>query len=452
MKKITLLCLLFFAALQLSCSNDDNNNTPKLASGTMVLETQADVDAFAASNYGSVIGDLTIGNRFVETNITDLSGLRGLTEISGELNIYGNGQLRSLEGLHNIRHAESIYIIANGGIQDLMGLRNLEGLTGEYHDFVILNNYALKNLNGLEKLTGTVMLGLNENASLESLEGLENIDNLELSILQCPLISSLAPLANVESLSISINGNSSLTSFQGIGNGPNITNIELKNCTSLISLQGLEGSVSVGTITLEGNTSLTSLQGLGNVNTVEYGISIIDCPALTSIQALNVSGNMRFLKVINSDALVSLEGLEGIIQIDAIEIKHNNNIVSLEGLQNVQSINYLEINDNSTLVTIEHLSGLTDFSANSPYTPNNYNRKIYIGYNDSLTSLHGLENFSPVPTSSTEWGSINIYNNASLQDFCAISSLTEPGRQISFGIQYNLNPITVTDIQNGHCN
>ena len=70
-----ILILIVAVSLLFSCNNDDDkngNDAPCIVSGTMQLETRAQVDAFAGSNYCTVSGNFTMGSYYQQSDITDI--------------------------------------------------------------------------------------------------------------------------------------------------------------------------------------------------------------------------------------------------------------------------------------------------------------------------------------------------------------------------------------------
>ncbi|TRW27352.1 leucine-rich repeat domain-containing protein [Flavobacterium zepuense] len=414
MKKLFSLLLL---SLLFSCNNDDN--ITYTMSSSMELTTQAQVDAFVASNYSSVNGTLLIGSYYEETDITDLSGLEHLTDVSGELKIFGNTQLSSLEGLHNLKHAESVEIKSNS-ITDLKGLRSLEGVGQDGPGYLIIsNNQFLKDLKGLEKITELPWLRIDNNQALESLAGLTNVTKISsLDISNCPKLTSLTGLDNVSNLqSLTIGGNTTLTSLEA-----------LKNVTSLSYLLIVE------------NNALISLQGLHNATSIQYA-SIQNNPLINSLQGLHNLENAEILEIIGANGLTSLQGLEKITTIKDLTIQENTNLTSLQGLQNLLSVGLLEVHNNQALVTIEQLSTLTQIIPPS----NNQVSRISISSNNALTSLNGLQNVNPF------LGQLNVTYNESLQNLCAITGLTPTGTDVDVYLYNNANPVTAYTINNSNC-
>ena len=76
-------------------------------SGNVVLETQADVDKFKATQINSIDGNLTIGTDNGD-GIENLDGLSNLESVTNSIIIKSSYKGQNLEGLASLKHAGSI--------------------------------------------------------------------------------------------------------------------------------------------------------------------------------------------------------------------------------------------------------------------------------------------------------------------------------------------------------
>lgn len=95
--------------------------------GDVVLDTQTQLNNFVNFNSDCAIidGNLEIGN-----NVTDLSGLSFLKEVTGTLRIspsgFGSLHLETLNGLHNLEKCGKVFINESAFLTSLEGLHNLK--------------------------------------------------------------------------------------------------------------------------------------------------------------------------------------------------------------------------------------------------------------------------------------------------------------------------------------
>src|SRR5690606_36740626 len=111
-------------------------------------------------------------------------------------------------------------------------------------------------------------LQVSENESLASLEGLDNVTQVgyHLRITDLPALINLAALNSVQQVSwLQIANNDLLINMQGLNNLTMVGQLDISNNSALLNLEGLESLTDAfGDVSINGNESLTSLQGLNN--------------------------------------------------------------------------------------------------------------------------------------------------------------------------------------------
>lgn len=258
--------------------------------GDVTLTSQAEVNAFGASNYGGITESLTI-RESVPGNITDLTPLLTLTFVGANLEVSNNSALTNLSGLSNISSLGNSLTIDNNGL--LANLDGLSNLTIISNDLSVTNNAELTNLDGLSGITsvgGSLMIV--SNLLLTNLDGLSSI-------------------INVSSGSINVNNNASLKNLDGLSSITSAINLVIRYNAALTSLDGLSGITSIGSgLTLSYNAALTNLDGLKNL-TYCRTLSISDNGALTNLDGLSnlASVDGRTFKISNNSLLSSFCGL-----------------------------------------------------------------------------------------------------------------------------------------------
>ncbi len=105
--------------------------------------------------------------------LNNLEGLEQITSVEGDIEMFWNPNLTSLNGLNNLGYASNITITNNDALINMNGLDNL--------DTILLNltvgvNLTLNDFTGLEDLNFVRRLIINNNTSLTSLTGLDNIN------------------------------------------------------------------------------------------------------------------------------------------------------------------------------------------------------------------------------------------------------------------------------------
>ena len=307
--------------------------------GDVTLSSQAEVDSFVADypDCTEIAGELVIGGGLSSTtDITNISGLSGLTSIAGKLRIRFNAVLTSLTGLEQLTFVGVDLSIRVNPV--LTSLEGLEQLTSIGRNFFLEENASLTSLAGLSQLTSIGgSLSVDGNAGLTSLTGLGQLTSFDggLSIHSNPGITSLAGLENITSIgkSVFIYDNAGLT-----------------------SLTGLENMTSIGqSLDIRTNNDLTSLTGLGQLTSIGGYLLVSDNPSLTSLTGLeqltSIGGDFW---IEDNVSLMSLTELEQLTSIgENLHIDGNDALTSLLGLENIDvtTINNLLIESNPQLFT-----------------------------------------------------------------------------------------------------
>ena len=288
------------------------------------------------------------------------------------------------------------------------------------------------------------------------------IDNFQTNYPNCTEIEGDVTI--IGSDITNLNGLNILTAFGGY---LIIKNTSLNNLTGLDNLTFIGGNLQIGDW-YWGNYTLTILTGLNNLDSIGGTLKIINNGALTSLTGLNnVTSIGGSLRIEYNDAMISLTGLDNI---DAESIVHLNifNNYSLSTCE-VQSIcNYLadpngtinifgnatgcnnppevanacgitlpclpygnyyfhtqtEIDNFQTNYTgCTELEGFVRISGSNITNLIELNVKttiggsLYIWYNDSLTSIRGLENVTSIG------GELSIVENNALTNLTELENI-----------------------------
>jgi hypothetical protein len=348
-------------------SEQNFTTTPNIFEGDITLGNQEQVDSFGASGYTQVTGTLTIAD-FVQVGepITNLTPLATIEKVNG---LYIQRiDATTLSGLENITEVRGRIFI--GDNFNLLNIDALQNITTPVREITISGNKKLTNLDALSSIPKLInfegfdpRLKIFDNEALTNISGIAGItsdENLSLTISQNPLLVSIAPLFNITNSiqSLSISGNSSLNSLEGLSQitsidfAMDITANKLQNYDHLSSLQSVGGNVRLGF-----DDSVENIDGLQNLT--------------------NVGGDFIFRnlqRIIDVDGLSSLTFIGG----EKLEIIANVNLTDLEGLQNVSAPNLttLEVQTNTDLTDlcgIQQIAGDPGFTAEYIVFSNSYN-------------------------------------------------------------------------------
>ncbi|MBP6810108.1 MAG: T9SS type A sorting domain-containing protein [Saprospiraceae bacterium] len=402
----------------------------------IVLTTQAEIDNFSVNYPGCTVIE---GSLQIDGDITNLSGLSGLTAIGKDLFVRGGPALTNLNGLGNITSVGgNLAIAGNVGLTTLSDLGNITSVGLE-----IYGNTVLPSLNGIQNITAFTRLTISENAALTNLNGLENLTTLETLIIGFnPALTSLAGIQNITSLStLEIASNASLTSLNGLENITSLNYLNIQNNAALSSLSGIQNITSLTEIFITGNGALTSLNGLENITSLDH-LYIQANATLTTLSGIQNITSLIDLQISGNVALTNLSDLENLSSLEHLYIDGNTALTSLNGIHNIPSLSGLTIAGNlglTTLSALENLNSLESFKIENNDALTNLGGiqnitdliDLFIWGNDALTNLSGLENL-------TSLENLNISDNAALTSLTGIQNIPS---LTSLGI-YNNDALT----------
>ncbi|WP_442267300.1 fibronectin type III domain-containing protein [Tenacibaculum sp. ZS6-P6] len=232
--------------------------------GNFIVRLTRDLLTLKGIEIEEVRGSLIVeNNHFFES----IEGLEKVKHIYGDLIIKENVRLKTFIPFDNLTQIGRILTIANNGVKTIEAFKNLEVVNHIY----IRNNWYLESLIGFHKLKKMEeSLRINDNTELSYIEGftnLESVNNLTLSDIKANELFNMTKLKVVKgSLSIS--------------NLPNIKN--------LIGFSALE-EIRYSDLSIGGNKSLESLEGLNNLKSIGNRFSVSNNEKLNDFCALKLA-------------------------------------------------------------------------------------------------------------------------------------------------------------------
>jgi hypothetical protein len=262
-------------------------------------------------------------------------------------------------------------------------------------------------------IQGDVIIG---GENINSLNGLNNIITIDglLRFQYNPLLTSLSGLQNLTFVggNIEVDDNAKLTNLNGLNNLTTVGGTLLIHSNdNLINLSGLEGLTSIrGGLRVYYNYKLNDIAELSNLTHIGGVVDISDDSVLYSLTGLEgihtITGELRIME---NPGLKSLAGLSNLSTCEYLYIENNISLPNLSGLNNlVTARDGIQIGENPVLTDLSALSSLIHMGST-----------LGIYYNDTLTSLSGIDNINP---DSIEF--LTITNNKSLS-FCAVKSICD---------------------------
>ena len=207
-------------------------------------------------------GTMYINNN---TELVNIQGLQSLKSL-GNLSISDNSSLQNISGLEGLTSLNGTLTISNNDLlESIDPLRNLITLPNEVN---ISENLSLQSISILKGLTIAKNINIINNPALKNLEGLENItrviDRLNIVENRIQNINELSNLKYVGALLIS--DNQGLENLGGLIKLETITgSLRIKDNQGLKNLDDLQNLNYVGSLIVDSNTNLSDLCGLRNL-------------------------------------------------------------------------------------------------------------------------------------------------------------------------------------------
>ena len=241
---------------------------------------------------------------------------------------------------------------------------------------------------------------------------------------------------------------------------------------------------SVNTLIINGQQSddyITDLSPLSGITHVNWDFVIANNDSLQSLDALNISGPVGYLRISNNPLLENLEGLENITSTFEIKLHYNDELDNILALSNITGNNpTLDIRNNPKLTSLDGLQNLTSladlyvqesalFNFEGLNNVQEIASSVEIFFNDSLQSFEGLNALTNVGGETFEGEFFWIVGNQNLASLSALSNLTTLNLNLeiahssleslaglenvfTFGgalrINYNLDLKSITEIEN----
>ena len=381
--------------------------------GDVFVRTQAEVDALRTSLTAGathIMGNVTIGSTFRTSDITNLSPLAAITEITGNVVFQDNTDLTNLMGLNQLQTIGGSFEV--NGNHSLTSLGDFPALQSIGGSFEVSSNAILTSLGDfstLQSIGGSFVLGGGDFSGNHTLASLGDFPALQsigdsFRVRNNDALTSLGDFSTLQSIgdSFEVENNNNLTSLgdfsilQSIGDSfvvggrqPGNGNHSLTSLGDFPALQTIGGSFVLGGGDFSGNRTLASMG---------------DFPTLQSIGgSFEVKGNATLTSLGNFSTLQSIG--------ESFGVSSNATLTSLGNFSTLQSIGEsFGVYDNIALTS------LGDFS-----TLQSIGESFGVSSNATLTSLG---NFSTLQSIGESFG---VYDNValtSLGDFPALRSIS----------------------------
>lgn len=418
---------------------------------SFVLNSQAEVDAFAESNITIIEGSISIATtQNAEDPVKNLDGLSALTEVLDDINIGGYYQGENLNGLANLKKAGNLTITSLAtGSETMLTDITLPSLISVRKDFTINESKYYKKIAFpyLETVSGnfTVNASVMEQFNVNSLKRVDGDNGF--TIIGGVMTQLELPALEVVNKSLYIRGEKSTNELLTI-NLPLLTTCAFLKIENAIKLENLNVPVlknlTTG-LTLSG-CSVFSDESLKNtLNNIE---SIAGTLALsgTGVFNLNLQGKKVGKVQIGAGDSTKEFIITGDEPFSSISFTSTNmNPPTLKGFTTVEDYNLgTNIERNLIIKDIKRINGNLTVSYPSAGIANSVLHDIhlpdleYVGGNISISALN-----ADVPTDPFEapelkeiGGNLTLYVHNSQEDF----SFLQMKNLETIGGQFSMQP------------
>ena len=323
-------------------------------------------DISALRKLGSIAGDVTIQEN---PELESLAGLDQIVRVDGTFLLSDSPEVEALTGLSSLGSAGNLHIFQMPGLVDMTGL---EGLTTVDEELSISGSERLQTVRGLENLRAVVRLTLSGNSRLRDLSGLDQLrafSDLYLgSNASLETLDGLSPPATL--VGAIIEENPRLRSLEALSKVEEISGIgyfwDLPNVTTLSGFRQLArtgGGNELAQLIFKG-LGITNLQGLGALEQASQ-LGLADNAQLTTLSGLNPAVTLHSFSVGGSPMFTDLGALSRLTQLKGgLGISDCDSFSDLSPLQQLTSVGTLGLGRNAALTSLRGLAGLRTITAN----------------------------------------------------------------------------------------
>jgi Receptor L domain len=286
-------------------------------------------------------------------NLTTLEGSLTLTDITNSMHpfTYSTTPITDISALKNLKRISGNLII-NGllSLKSLEALSNLEQIDGNVS---ISGKLSLTDFKGLEKLSSLKNVQINTSNSELSLKGFGkniSIEFLNISSNELKQIKDLESLGKIQVFNIM--NNLSLTSIDDMSNINIVRQLVISNCPNLTTIGKIKAVDQFAGINIL-DTNVEELACLSNINKLGQ-LLIIRNKNLKSLNTENLT-IVNYLTIHTNPYLKTLKGLEN-CQIGDISLQNNVRLENINDVKSIKKCNSLTITDNTNLKSIDVLS------------------------------------------------------------------------------------------------
>lgn len=325
--------------------------------GNLIVRAFAGADLTPLGALRRVDGDLALG---APQTWDAIVGFLISDQLDPQRELIAAGWVQSLDGVQALEHAGALFL---RGLPDadLTAFESLESVGGPTSPLglILQQNRHLRDVSGLERLSGLAGLVVTLSPELVSLNGLDAAGLASVSLYTSPALTDLNALASVtrlDSLQLFEIGARDLSAFAGL---QSTEFLGLVNNPALVDASGLGALESADTIQVSGNGALEVLPSFVSFTLQPRTIAIRDNPELESV-VLDFSNaptrryDIQGVSGLDGDEYVGYE-----LGIDVIDVRDNAKLRSISVPAGLTKAHLMLASENPALESID-LGSLTE--------------------------------------------------------------------------------------------
>ncbi len=353
--------------------------------GTLTVQDGV-VTSLSALSALAQVGGLSLSGAFA-----DLTGLEGLTEVTGRVGLYGTDTFTSLAGLENLQTVGGDLVLGDGLI-DISALASLQTIGGAFE----LSETYVTSLSALSAVASVADVRIDDNVSLVALGG---------AFAQVTEISGDIVLSNNHNL-LHLDGFDALTTLGGALWLSAVTVTDVTGFSNLKETCAAGPHVILDCLLL-GSYELVDASGFDQLEAVHGraridGKELVDAfPALVTVDESLDIGSLSTTQLSGFNALVTVGGR---LRFDTIYIEAISGFNALESTGDLLLDSLFEMTELDAFASLETVSGELRFDR-----------------------CHAMTTLGTFGALSTVGGDLVINDNTNLNDLSAWSSVTSVG-------------------------
>jgi hypothetical protein len=325
--------------------------------GNLIVRAFAGADLTPLGALRRVEGELALG---APQTWDAIIGFLASDRLDPQRELIAAGWVQSLEGLQALEHAGALFLRGLPDV-DLTAFESLASVGSDASGLglILQQNPHLRDLTGLERLSGLPELVVTLNPELVSLNGVDPTGLASVSLYASPVLtdlSALAPVTRLDNLMLFEIGARDLSAFAGLQRAEFLG---LTNNPALVDASGVGALASAENINVSGNPALEVLPSFVSFTTQPSTIAIHDNPELENVVLDFGNAPTRRYDIEGYPEQAGGEYIGYELGVDVLDIRNNAQLQSVSIPAGLTKAHLVLVGDNPSLTSVD-LGSLTE--------------------------------------------------------------------------------------------